>query len=543
MVRANYRRLGVIRKVVLGAAVVVAVGVAGACSGSANSGDTTQESPSSSAGGSAPETVASSESSEPTEIETTEVPVSHEVLTLAMDQDPTTFDPAQMIPADTYLWLYQPVYETMLDCQPDGSVVPGAAESFEFNEGHTELTLHLRAGMTFSDGTAFNSAAVANTITYLKDNGNARLASVTVETPDDATAVLSVPEPTALLPAYICQAFVASPAALAGGNIKTDPVGSGPYTLSQADTTSGSKYVFVKRDGYWNADAYPYQKIVLSVMTDATARLNALKTGEVNAARLDLKTQPEAKASGLQVSSTHASWAGLVIMDRNGKDVPALADVRVRQAINMVFDRKAINDALYYGDGTPTNQIFAPGTAAFLPDMVDYYAYDIDKAKQLMSEAGFAGGFDVKIPSITGYDSGHAMLISQLKKININATQVPLSGPTAVFEMLSGTYPIIFWDLGSANPLWDTMQALPADQPWNPYHVSDPTLNKMLASANTLSGEAADKNFQDINKFVVEQAWFAPWVATPRYFGSTNDLKVSGFNGYFRLAPMIKDFQ
>jgi peptide/nickel transport system substrate-binding protein len=471
-------------------------------------------------------------------------------LDLAFSVDPGSWNPGLKSSASDAVWHWHAVYDTLLRCQADGSVVPNAAESFELSTDATALTMKLRDGMTFSDGTPVDSAAAKASIENMQTAGGSdasRVASAVVTTPDDLTVVVTLPEAQGLLPTFMCLApgALASPAALSGPDLDTVPISSGPYTLDAASTTSGSVYTFLKRDDYWNAKEFPYEKVVMTVMPDVNARLNALKTGQIDGAVVNQQTKAEAKGANLNVLELQANWAGLVIGDRNGTVVPALGDVQVRKAITMVFDNKAIAAGLFQGDATPTHQIFGPSTEAYIkgakgPD------FDVDAAKKLMADAGFADGFDVEIPALTGLgitDTANPLIIQQLALLNIRVTEVPLSGPTLIADLLSGRFPLMYMTLGTSSGLWDITQDIEPDSIWNFNRASDPKLQALLDVVQTQTGDEQKATLQEINQFLIDNAWFAPWVYPTNYFATANADTVTGSSDYFKNVANLWDFQ
>ncbi|WP_269938649.1 ABC transporter substrate-binding protein [Arthrobacter sp. HY1533] len=451
---------------------------------------------------------------------------SNKTLTLAVDADYIGFDPAKQQSGGTVVQIWQAVWDTLLKYNPDGEIVPNLAESFEMNDDNTVLTMKLRAGVKFTDGTAVDAAAAKASIEHMKTGGGSdasRVAKLTVEAPDATTLVLTSPEPNGLMPTFMCLStgIVASTASLTAANRDQMPVGSGPYTLDAAATTTGATYSFVRNPNYWNKDAFPFEKVAFKILLDITARVSALKSGQVNAAPATSQTSAELKGSGLNLVENKVNWAGLFLGDRNGKTIPALGQVKVRQAMNMVFDRAGIIKALFQGNGSVTNQIFNDKSEAFLPDAINQYPFDVEKAKSLMAEAGFGDGFDLTIPSLNGLDYANPIITQQLGLLNIRVTEKKLSGGTAILEILSGKYPVFFFTLESRTALWDIVQALAPDAVWNITKDQDPALTPLINKAQTLKGAEAKANAQAINKFLIDNAWFSPW-ALPTAFYATD---------------------
>jgi peptide/nickel transport system substrate-binding protein len=479
-------------------------------------------------------------------------PEDSSTLTLAVGARPPSLDPALQSSAGDAIWRWHAVYDTLLRCDQDGNVDGAAAESFEMSPDATTLTMTLREGMTFSDGSPVDSAAVKASIEHMQTGGGSdagRVADLTIATPDDRTVVLTAPQPTGQLPTFMCFApgIVASPTQLDSADVGTQIISSGPYELDNSKTTSESVYTFTKRDDYWDADSYPYENLVIKVMPDVNARLNALRSNEIQGAIINQATAGEAENAGLHVISQVSGWNGLNIADRAGETVPALADVRVRQAINMVFDREAIAKGLFGGEATPTTQIFTSNETAYMEELDERYPFDVEGAKDLMAEAGYADGFTVQIPNHTSDDGTgnpvNPMIVQQLALINITVEEVTISGPTAIDRILGGDFPMLPSGLGTADSLFDIVQSLEPGSIWNVRHTSDPELQPLLDKAQTEQGEEAIPNYQAINEYIVDQAWYAPFVAFKSYFALTSEDISPEQTDQFHLMPNLWDFR
>ena len=103
--------------------------------------------------------------------------------------------------------------------------------------------------------------------------------------------------------------------------------------------------------------------------------------------------------------------------------------------------------------------------------------------------------------------------------LNIRATLVKIPDTEVIKEVLSGKYPIMYFTLESRTPLWDIVQSLEPTSIWNVNHDTDPALQPLLVKAQTLTAEEAKANAKAINKFLVDNAWFAPWCLPTNYWG------------------------
>jgi peptide/nickel transport system substrate-binding protein len=469
-------------------------------------------------------------------------------LTLGVSGEAQSFDPALQQSAGDQRWRWHAMFDTLLHCEEDGTVVPGAAESYELSADATRLTMRLRDGMTFSDGSPVDAAAAKASIEHMRDSGGSdagRVEGTEIETPDDLTVVVHAPQPTGQLPTFMCFApgAIAHPDQLASGAVASSPVSSGPYELDPAGTTTGSVYRFEKREDYWDADRYAYDVVELITMPEATARLNALMSGEIDGSIIQQEQVPEAESAGLHVLSNSAAWAGLYLNDRAGEVIPALGDVRVRRAINMVFDRQAIAGHMLRGEAVPTTQIFNPAATAYVPELDERYPFDVEAARELMAEAGHADGFEVEVPSETGGSAVYNPLIAQqLALLNIEVTEVPLTGPTALSDILGGRFPIFYARIGTGDSLFDIVQSLEPGSIWNVMETEDPGLQPLLDRAQVATGAEARQVYQQINEYIVDQAWFAPWVADNSFFAVTTAEILPDMSDQFRVSPYLRDF-
>ncbi|MFJ6651510.1 ABC transporter substrate-binding protein [Microbacterium sp. NPDC091313] len=478
---------------------------------------------------------------------------SGETLTLGLNTDWTGWDPAKLISAGSLTWIEQGVWDHLLTCDATGAVEPGAAESFEVADQNTVFTLHLREGMTFSDGSDVDASDVAATLDYMIANGvNAsQMEGVTTEAVDDLTVTLTAASPSPLVPGLLCTSFgvILPSEVIESGNFSGTPVGSGPYTYDEASSTVGAEYVLQRNDAYPDSETYPFDTVRVKVITDSTARLNALKAGDIAGAQGSTAVVAEAESAGLDNLKLNGAWAGLLLTDRNGTVVPALGEVDVRRAINMVFDKEQIASTIYQGLATPTAEVFRPGTAAYISDLKDPYPFDVDAAKSLMAEAGYADGFDIELPVVSdagaALDPIYPLIVQQLGLLGIRAEIVTLSGPNAISDLLSGRFPMIFWPLGNqGNSYQDLMSWIVPDAVWNVQRASDPRLQELLDQIPTADETESSVLQKQVNEFLIDEAWFAPMVYPDQIF--TFDPKQTTLNessDASGLAPNLRDFE
>ncbi len=437
-------------------------------------------------------------------------------LTLGAIGEQTSWDPAQAHVGHS-LQLYQPVYDTLILREPDGTLSPMLATEWAYNDDRTQLTIDLRDDVTFSDGAAFDADAVKANIDHFKTaNGRqaAQLAAVeSAEVVDEDTVQLNLTAPDPALEFYLSQAagLMGSPEALGTEELASVPVGSGPYVWDASASVAGSQYTFTAREDYWNPDLQKFDKIVFKVLTDVTARLNAIVSGQVDSTVLDARTADQAEQANLAILEDYqVDWQGLLLFDREGKLDPALGDVRVRQAINYAIDRETLLDQLLSGRGEVTHQVFGPDSGAYVEELDELYSYDPDKARELLADAGYEDGFDLKIPVLAGFDPIVAALGQQLGEVGIRVTSETVAAQTFIPDIAQGKHPVFLFNLFQGEPWVAINQLISTQALWNPFDTTSPELQAMIDEVQT-AGENAGEEAKDVNRYITENAWFAPF--------------------------------
>ncbi|MCL8026894.1 ABC transporter substrate-binding protein [Nocardioides bruguierae] len=460
---------------------------------------------------------------------------SSSTLTLGSQVDVTSWDPAA-IGAGHYLQYMQPVYDSLLQLDENGDVVADLATDYSWDKSRTHLTLELRDDVTFTDGTAFDADAVVANIEAMKNGSGAAsgsLASVTDATADDADTVtlnLSEPDPGLVQSLTDNGGYMASPAAISDGSLDTEPVGTGPYMFDAGSSTTGSEYHFVRNTDYWDSDAYPYDEVVIQPLTDDSARLAALQSGAVDAASGLAQWVEQAEASDLVVQQNVVDWNGLFLDDRDGTINPALGDVRVRRAINYAFDREAILEKYQLGYGSVSTQVFNPGSEAYDESLNDYYDYDPEKAQQLLAEAGYPDGFTLTLPSSDWTSSFDAVVQQQLGDIGITVEYESMPTTNVLSRLPDFAAHKFSWSM-FADPWGVVRDLVLPDGAANYQHSTDKTVESLVAEIRTASEDERADLYQQLNKHLVEQAWFAPWYATDVIYIHSDAVEVTQLPG------------
>lgn len=461
-------------------------------------------------------------------------------LTLGVLVPATTFE-AQAINFANESPYGQAVYDTLLKATPEGEIAENLATKWEYNEDNTVLTLTLRDDVTFTDDTKFDAEAAPQNILRFRDGtspNKSLLAAVADAKAIDPTTVeitLSQSDPNLLVALTQNAGMVQSPASFENKDIKTNPVGSGPYVLDTKATVVGTSYEFTKNKDYWNPDTVHYDTLSLKVYADPTSLLNAIKGGQLNGANTPSNNDlAEMEAAGYTVNAFELNWTGLILFDRAGTIEPALKDVRVRQAINYAFDTKALLKAVGQDLGTPTTQIFPTSSVGYDEALDDRYAYDPEKAKELLAEAGYEDGLTLTMPSSALLGNTVFTLIGQqLKDVGITVKFVD-AGNNFITDILAPKYGSTYMIL-QQDPDWALINfSIAPNATFNPTKYQDPKVDELIETVHNGSKDESDAAVKELNTYIVEQAWFAPWYRMQSSYvtDAKTDVKTQVGNAY-----------
>lgn len=415
------------------------------------------------------------------------------------------------------LFSFQAPYDTLIRRSPEGELEPMLATEWTYDESRTQLTLELRDDVTFSDGAAFDAEAVRVNLEHFREDAlrqASQLAAVeSIEVVDDHTVELRLSEPDPALLFYLSQAagLMASPESVGAESSDTVPVGSGPYVMSETESVAGSQVVFTAREDYWAPELQHFDRIVFRALEDASARLNALQSGQVDVTILDATTFDQAEGAGFEILDDYqVDWHGLTIFDREGELNEALGDVRVRQALNYAVDREALVEQNERGHGTATAQPFGPESGAFVDALDERYPHDPERARDLLAEAGYGDGLTINVPMLTGWDALHTALRQQLSEVNITLNSQPIQFQNMFGDIQQREIEMLYFNLFQSEAWVNVQQLLVDGTLYNPFGSSDPELTDLIEQLQVAEEGEADAIAQQINEFVVEEAWFVP---------------------------------
>lgn len=360
-----------------------------------------------------------------------------DLVRVAIGAEPTTVDPHDSIGGVDNYYLFQ-LFNGLYDYDHQGALSPSLAESYEVSPDGLEITFTLREGVTFHNGDPFTAEDVAYSVDrFLSDESiGTKTPFATVEgneAIDERTFVYHMAEPDA---AFILGLF---------GNVRIvpkayteevgkdefgrAPVGTGAYKL--ASRTIGSGATFERFDDYFHGPA-SFRTAEMTIVPDGTSRLQMFQIGDTDIAAVIPPAQLEVArgVDGGEVIIQPANvdtYFGFGL--REYPDTPQteaqrfMSDVRVRQAINFAVDKAGIGQSVY-GELARPYAVTNPDQ----PFHIDtYYEYDIERARDMLAEAGANGmpltQYSLGGGRLPGLDSLSAAVASNLRDAGIDVTE------------------------------------------------------------------------------------------------------------------------
>jgi peptide/nickel transport system substrate-binding protein len=297
--------------------------------------------------------------------------------------------------------IIKPAIESFLLEDINGGYHPNLATSWKIDTAKNTITLSLRKGVKFHDGTDFNAKAAKWNLDQ-DINAKAVKGFLSVDVLDDYTIRVNCDKYRNNFLDYLSSSFggsVVSPTAYEKKGkdwAMWHPVGTGPFKFVSFER--GSKLTYTRWEGYWQKGKPYLDGIEFLFIRDPMTQQAAMRESGPDKVDVLCVTSGEQaamlKAQGFKILSMPIGPVSL-IPDSNNADSP-LSKLKVRQAISYAIDRDAIVKARGFGFWKPANQIPSPGQLGYVKDL-PLGQYDPKKTKQLLAEAGYPNGFKIKI--------------------------------------------------------------------------------------------------------------------------------------------------
>ena len=438
-------------------------------------------------------------------------------LVVAVDSPPRTMNPHGS-DADANLSVMANFFDGLLQLR-DGEFKPALAERYE----HPDLLtwkFYLRKGVTFHNGNPFDAQDVKFSFERLNDPEVSEFTNTgksidTIEVIDDYTVVVKTKEPIQWFANNLHQIFMMDKESTESrdvGDVGQNPIGTGAYKLTE--WVKGSYFRMTANENYWEG-APSIKTVEVNPITESSTRFAALASGKVDMVTgvpVELFDKVAANPK-LEVINRPARRAIFLALG-NAAGTPT-ADIRVRKAMYMAINEDEIVEKVMRGQATPTAQVPDKATIGYNPDL-KRYPYDVEQAKQLMKEAGFAKGFAITLAAPNDryvQDAKIAEAVAKyLAKIGITVTLDVK--PKSVFfpevQEAKHNFYLIGWldgafDMGRTYfNLIHTHDKERGYGTWNGTRYSDADIDTLLQSTTDIVDQAERaKVLQDLNKLTM----------------------------------------
>ena len=433
-------------------------------------------------------------------------PVYGGTLTVTLSAEPPGLDPTTSPAATIKRVVHYNLFEGLLKVDRTGKVVPMLAKSYTASKDGKEYTFALHPGIKFHDGKPCTAEDVKFSLERILDPKTAAPYRMyyegieTVQVVDPLNVKITLKKYDSMFLFNIARGDAVIVPRQAVDKLKSQPIGTGPFKL--AEWKRGDSIVLVKNTDYY-LKGIPYlDKVIFKFIPDPSSQLAALKAGDVDVIAYDMAPENVAaleKDARFKVLKGHTTTDVIMAMNHSKKP---FNDPKVRQAITLAIDRKAVIQGAMSGFGTPIGSHMDP-TNPYYVDLSGLYPYNPEKAKPLLAEAGYPKGFEaiLKLPEPYAYARRSGEVIAdQLSKVGIKLTlEVIQMGQWVDRVFKNADYDLTV--MGHAEPFDIEIYGKPNYY----FRYSNPKFQEMLKKAEEeINEETRKKIYADIQKLIAD---------------------------------------
>ena len=462
---------------------------------------------------------------------------------IGLQEDPDVLDPDQ---SRTFVGriVYAALCDKLVDITPDLEIIPQLATDWSWSDDGLTLTMDLREGVTFHDGTPFDAEAVRANIersqTMPESRRGSELASISgteVTGPYQVTFTLAAPDATLLAQFADRAGMMVSPtaAAAAGADFGSNPVCSGPFQF--VERIQQDRIVLERFADYWNADAIHLDSVTYLPIPDTTVRLANLRAGDLDMLERLAATDAasvQADDSLQYAQAVSLGYQGITINVGNGErgDNPFGNDRRLRQAFELSLDRNALNQVVFEGVFAPGNQSFPPSSPWYNAD-VPIPERDVERARALIAEAGFD-----RVP-VEVMVANNPVQMQVMQVVQAMAAEAGFDVSLRAMEFASllsdqsaGSYQAsqIGWS-GRVDPDGNIHQFVTCEGGINDSGFCDPEIDRLLNEARTSTDPAERRQSYDAARVILAEELPLIYLYHQTWIWTLSDA-VEGFTPY-----------
>ncbi len=361
-------------------------------------------------------------------------------IVVGVQQDIDSLDPHKATAAGTKEIIFN-IFEGLVKPDENGNLINAVASDYTISEDGLVYTFTLRDNVKFHNGNVVTAEDVKYSLERVSGllDGTPLISTLStiksVDILDEKTVQVTVENANTEL----IYSFVAAIIPAGSGEDETaDPIGTGPFSFVSYKPQQG--IVLAKNPDYWQ-EGLPYlDQVEFKIINSADTALLELQGGTIDFYAYLTDSQAQALQGSHQVISSPTNMVQALFLNNA---VEPLNDVRVRQAISYALDKESINDFVGGGNGTLLSSAMLPTLKEYYVDLNDTYGTtaNVEKAKELLAEAGFSDGLDLEITIPADYEfhmQTGEVIVEQLKAVGINATIKAIEWGTWLDEVYNG---------------------------------------------------------------------------------------------------------
>ena len=422
-------------------------------------------------------------------------PVKGGEITVGIAQDlDDSLDPHQTVAAGTREVLFN-IFEGLVKPNSDGEMIPAVAEKYELSEDGTTYTFTLRDGVKFHNGQTVTAEDVVYSINRCaavpEGQEKPLVASFSavrsVEALDEKTVTVTIAQRDLEFISYMTAAII--PAGYA--DQATAPVGTGPFRF--VSRTPQEKFIMERYEDYWGTPAW-LDKVTYKICENADALVMNLNGSSIDLCAHLTSAQAAQLNSNFKVLEGTMNLVQAIYLNNQAKPFD---NQLVRQALCYAIDRQGIMDMVADGHGTAVGSSIYPAfTKYFLPELVDKYPHSVEKAKELLAQAGYPNGFDMTISVPNNYQphmDTAEVVAEQLREAGIRVTIQPVEWSTWLDTIYNGRqFQATVVGVDAANMTARAMlERFTSDYAKNFINYSSPAYDALFQQAINATDEAA----------------------------------------------------
>lgn len=361
--------------------------------------------------------------------------VETKVLRMAKSVDPDGLDPQRSVAVSTFE-ITSMLYDTLLESEEDGTLVPGIAESYKLSDDGLSLKFVIKKGLRFHNDKILDAQAVKESFERLKEEDSPRskdyanLKEIKVSGENEIEFVLGEADVDVLtLFAYPWSAIVDAKAE----NLRSKPIGSGAYKLKE---WIPQQHILLDAfDGSYREAKIAEAKVL--IIPDMSAQIASLRKGDLDFIEIPAENIKDIDTEAFSLLRMPRNGIQLMAMNHEN---PYLARKEVREAIHHAINIKEIQDAVWNGVGIPIGSHFPAGVKDHV-DLAGTYKYDPEKSKAILKEHNLEGEITLKMmlpKSYPEYVAAGQIIANQLKNVGINVDQQIIEWASWLSDVYNG---------------------------------------------------------------------------------------------------------